>query len=178
MDVHHSFLFSLAGVIMCNINSALGIEFNLLSFMGKLFKGKLNRRAQRWWWSRRRSSHTHHAAQGWPRHNRGGGEEHDNKSKNTFICCGEWNGILFKTHLKGDLIAVEYRIFNSSSSIPLQLSCPLQTHKTRNINHSGWVEVKWTGLDWSGKNIRLCPSYKDPVQVRKPLIYSYQLNNL
>lgn len=30
---------------MCNINSALGIEFNLLSFMGKLFNGKLNRPA-------------------------------------------------------------------------------------------------------------------------------------
>lgn len=166
---------------MCNINSALGIEFNLLSFMGKLFKGKLNRRAQRWWWSRRRrSSHTHHAAQGYSLDT----TEAEAKNMTTnprillSVVCGEWNGILFKTHLKGDLIAVEYRIFNSSSSIPLQLSCPLQTHKTRDINHSGWVEVKWTGLDWSGKNIRLCPWYKDPVQVRKLLIYSYQLNNL
>lgn len=40
MSIIH--FFSL-GVIMCNINSALGIEFNLLSFMGKLFNGKLNR---------------------------------------------------------------------------------------------------------------------------------------
>lgn len=28
---------------MCNINSALGVQFNLLSFMWKLFNGKLNK---------------------------------------------------------------------------------------------------------------------------------------
>lgn len=44
--VHHSFLLPLRVVIMCNINSAPGIEFNLLSFMGKLFNGKLNNHAR------------------------------------------------------------------------------------------------------------------------------------
>lgn len=86
MDVHHSFLSPRrlvededgcgGGVIMCNINSALGIEFNLLSFMGKLFNGKLNRPALE--------------------------ERTKNMTTNPTIISsvrGKWNGILFKTHL-------------------------------------------------------------------------------
>lgn len=75
MSIIH--FFSL-GVIMCNINSALGIEFNLLSFMGKLFKGKLNRPVYKRWRSRRWSRRLDNSRVL-------SEEEHDNKSKNTFI---------------------------------------------------------------------------------------------